>query len=53
MNEKQWDTVLGSVPTDEDIGFDENDFPYCTCGNEPIEDEEASNQCFACGKPIC
>jgi hypothetical protein len=26
--------------------------PYCQCGNEPIEDEDASNQCFACGKPL-
>ena len=36
----------------DDFEFDEPESPYCECGNDPTEDEEASNQCAACGKPI-
>lgn len=32
------------------IGEDDDDSPYCECGNDPIEDELASNQCDSCGK---
>lgn len=26
--------------------------PYCQCGEDPIEEELASNTCFACGRPL-
>ena len=29
-----------------------NDFPFCECGNEPIEEEELTGHCFACGKEL-
>jgi len=29
-----------------------DDSQYCECGNDPIEDELASNKCAACGKPL-
>lgn len=29
-----------------------NDSPFCECNEQPTEDEDASNQCFACGKPL-
>ena len=32
--------------------LEESDSPYCECGNDPIEDELASNKCDACGKPL-
>ena len=31
---------------------DDIEEPYCNCGNEPIEQEQATNQCMGCGKPI-
>jgi hypothetical protein len=30
----------------------EDDSPFCECDLQPIEDEDASNQCFCCGKPL-
>lgn len=29
-----------------------NDSPFCECGNEPIEEEELTGHCFACGKEL-
>ena len=29
---------------------DQDDEPYCICGNSPTEDEESSNTCASCGK---
>ena len=34
------------------IGEDEDDSPYCECGNEPTEEEDASGICDACGKEL-
>ena len=31
---------------------DDDGSPYCECGNQPMEDELASNKCDACGKAI-
>lgn len=30
----------------------DDDSPYCQCDLDPIEDEEASNCCSCCGKPL-
>lgn len=30
----------------------EDDSPFCECQLEAMEDEDASNQCSACGKPL-
>lgn len=30
----------------------EDDSPFCECQLEAMEDEDASNQCAACGKPL-
>lgn len=40
--------LASAVINDED----DDDSPYCECGNEPMEDESASNKCDACGKPL-
>ena len=35
------------------IGEDEDDdSPYCECGNDPIEEELATGHCFSCGKEL-
>lgn len=31
---------------------DDDDSPFCECQLEAMEDEDASNQCSACGKPL-
>ncbi len=36
---------------DEPDEWDEN-WPYCTCDEEPTEDELASNTCAACGRAL-
>lgn len=28
------------------------DWPWCECGNEADEEEEAFNSCKSCGKPL-
>ena len=30
----------------------DDDSPYCECGEQPTEEEEAFNICSACGKPL-
>lgn len=30
----------------------EEDWPYCACGEDPIEEESAFNVCACCGKPL-
>lgn len=30
----------------------EDDWPYCECELDAVEDELASNRCSACGKPL-
>ena len=37
---------------DEEQFADPDNWPYCMCGEEPDEEEEAMNCCKACGKPI-
>lgn len=33
--------------------FDQGeDWPYCECGEDPYEEEEASNICSSCGKAL-
>ena len=34
------------------IGEDEDDSPYCECGNDPVEEELATGHCFSCGKEL-
>ena len=43
-----------SFALDEDSVFitEDDDCPYCECGNDPTEEEAAFNQCDACGKPF-
>ena len=36
---------------EQDVEDFEN-WPYCCCDLEPTEDEDATNQCAACGKPL-
>ena len=36
----------------EDVADMSEDWPYCECGNETDEEEEAFNVCKCCGKPI-
>lgn len=40
------------TPEDDMPWLYEEEEPFCQCDLEPIEDEDASNQCFACGKPL-
>lgn len=42
---------LASVPPEEEDAHPDND-PYCACGSEPSLDEEDTNQCDCCGKPL-
>lgn len=42
-------TCGGSAVINEE---DDDDCPYCECGNDPIEDELASNICDTCGKAL-
>lgn len=28
------------------------DWPYCECNEQPMEEEEAFNVCSSCGKPL-
>ena len=40
-------------PDDRDWYEDEDDdSPYCECNEIPTEDEDASNTCASCGKPL-
>ena len=44
---KEWWAQM--PPEDDDI---EDDSPYCECGNQPTEEEDASGICDACGKEL-
>lgn len=48
--------IPGAQPAMQDEQFldeyDEENDPYCMCDEQPIEAEEASGHCFACGKPL-
>lgn len=47
-----WTPAVDEFMADFEPDDRPEDEPYCICGNEPIEDEEASNVCSACGKPL-
>lgn len=38
--------------TFEDFEDQSDDWPYCECGNQADEEEEAFNVCKSCGKPL-
>lgn len=46
-------TSTDSVSQDDcdEIEPDDGD-PYCQCGNDPYEEEEASGVCSSCGKEL-
>lgn len=45
------DTPSSEEAFEEAQDFSE-DWPYCECGNETMEEEEAFNVCSSCGKPL-
>lgn len=55
MNERWKETYDQWKATPPEYGApdeDEDDSPYCECHLEAMEDEEASNTCSCCGKPL-
>ena len=44
-SQADWDAVLNGELGDED-------YPYCQCDLDPIEEEAAFNVCSCCGKPL-
>ena len=49
---KEWWAHVGPEDDPEDDPEDVDDSPYCECGNDPIEEEEATGHCFSCGKEL-
>jgi hypothetical protein len=45
------------MSNDESVFQDDQDmsedWPYCECGNDVDEEEDAFNVCKSCGKPLC